>query len=277
MLGDASGFSGGAFGFADRVEKAGLAVIDVAHHRHNGRPWLKILRFFFPGDFLNDIFFKCEHFDDAIECFRKARSRCRVERLIDAGEDAAIEQNLQDFLRAHIEFFRQIADRHAFGNCNFAWLARRRRGRALNMRGASLSRTHSGANRMQLAFAFFEALLDCGTRARRGLALINWLSRLRLGRHFVRRQCRSWTSSGARTTWAAWHWLSGTHRNLLSRAAWSSGARRKSGLWSAGPCTGCGTYGRGRVHTRAGRLRIPIWFGSGFRRRSWMRRRGRAW
>src|SRR6266853_1568314 len=222
MLGDTSGLSGGDFGFADRVEKAGLAVIDVAHHRHDGRSGLEILRLFFSGDFLNDVFFKRKHLHGAIEGFRKARRRRRVERLVDASENAPIEQNLQHFLRADIEFFRQIAHRNAFGDCNFAWLARRRRGCAFDMRGAPLARTHSGADGVQFAFAFFEALLDRGTRPRRGLALIDWLSGLRLGRHFLRGQCGSGSSSRARTPRAAGHRLPGTHRNLLSRAAWSA-------------------------------------------------------
>ena len=43
-----------------------------------------------------------------------------VERLIDAGEDAAIEKYLEKFLGAHVQLFGQIADSDAFGDCYFA-------------------------------------------------------------------------------------------------------------------------------------------------------------
>ena len=38
VLGDAPGLAGGDLGLADRVEQRGLAVVDVAHDRHHGRP-----------------------------------------------------------------------------------------------------------------------------------------------------------------------------------------------------------------------------------------------
>src|SRR5258706_296086 len=228
MLGDSSGLSRGDFSFADGVKQAGLAVIDVAHHGHDGRSRLKILRFFFAGDFLNHVFFKRQHLNDAIKRFRESRCGRRIKRLVNTGEDAAIQQKFQDFLRAHIEVFREVADRHAFRNRNFARFAPRRRGSALNMRGTSLARTDSSAHGMQFSLAFFKALFDCGTRTRRGLTFVNRLPGLRLGRHFVRRLGRSRTSSRARTTRTSGHRLSGAHGNLLSRAAWSARPRRKS-------------------------------------------------
>ena len=51
VLRDSAGFSRGHFGFADRVEQAGFAVIDVAHHGHDGRARHKIFRLLFQGDF----------------------------------------------------------------------------------------------------------------------------------------------------------------------------------------------------------------------------------
>ena len=105
---------------------------------------------------------------------------------------------LQHFLGAHVEFFRQIADRDAFGNRNFARRARRRRGRALDLRSAPLARAHSGANRMQLALAFLEALLHRGPRAGGGLAFVNRLAGLGLWRNLVRRQRRRRPSSRTR-------------------------------------------------------------------------------
>ncbi len=44
MLGDATGFAGHHIGMTKRVEQRGLAVIDVAHHRHHGRTRLGVGR-----------------------------------------------------------------------------------------------------------------------------------------------------------------------------------------------------------------------------------------
>ena len=42
VLGDAAGLAGGDLGLADRVEQAGLAVVDVAHDRDHGRARLQV-------------------------------------------------------------------------------------------------------------------------------------------------------------------------------------------------------------------------------------------
>ena len=44
VLGDSTGFTGGHVGLADHVEQRGLAVVDMAHDRDNGRTRLEILR-----------------------------------------------------------------------------------------------------------------------------------------------------------------------------------------------------------------------------------------
>ncbi len=157
---------------------------------------LKVFRLFFPGNFLNDVFLERQHFNNAVKCFREARGRRRIERLIDAGEDSAIEQNFQNFLGADVEFFRKIADRHPFGDRNFARLARWRRGRALDVGGAPLAGTHPGAHRMQLALAFLKALLHRGAGARGRLAFIDWLAGLRLRGNFVGRKRGRGSPSG---------------------------------------------------------------------------------
>ena len=230
VLRDSSGLSRGDFRFADRVEQAGFAVIDVAHHSHHGRARHKIFRLFFLGDFRTTSSSNVMHVDDAVERFRKARRCRRVERLVDAGEDPAIQQNFQDFLGAHIELFRQIADRHSFGDRNFARLARRRRGSALNLRAAPLlADAHAGADRMQLALAFFKALLHRGARAGGRLAFVNRLAGLSLWRRLVRRQKRSGAAARTGRTRALMHRLAGSSRHRLPRTALSR-ARRKSGL-----------------------------------------------
>ena len=60
VLRDSAGFSRGHFGFANGVEQAGLAVIDVAHHGHHRRARQQIFRLFFLGDFLDDVFLERE-------------------------------------------------------------------------------------------------------------------------------------------------------------------------------------------------------------------------
>src|ERR1019366_1966107 len=157
--------------------------------------------------------------DDAIKCFRKAGGCRRVQRLVNAGEDAAIQQNLQDFLGADVEFFREIADRYPFSDRNFAGLARGRSRRALNMRGTPLARTHSSAHRMQFALAFLEALFHRGACAGGRLAFVDRLAGLGPRRNLVRWQRRCGTSS--RTGWAgpARHWVARAPWNRLARAS----------------------------------------------------------
>ena len=75
----------------------------------------------------------------------------------------------QHIFGAHVELFREVADGDAFGNGDFARRARRAAQRAqcaLARRSPTPGRVR---DRVQLAFAFFEALLQRGTRARGGL------------------------------------------------------------------------------------------------------------
>ena len=110
----------GDFGLANGIEQAGLAVIDVAHHRHHGRPRLQVLLLFFLGDVLHDLFFKRNHGHDAAECLGKAGGRRHIQRLIDRRENSAVEQFLQYVLGAHVELFRQVADGNALGDGDFS-------------------------------------------------------------------------------------------------------------------------------------------------------------
>ena len=50
---------------------------------------------------------------DAVERFGKSGGGRNVERLVDAGENAAIQQRLQQILGAHVELFRQLANLNA--------------------------------------------------------------------------------------------------------------------------------------------------------------------
>ena len=77
--------------------------------------------------FLNQLLFERDHLHDSVERFGEARRRRHVERLVDAGENAAIQQHLQQILGANVQLLRQLANRDSFGNRDFARLALNRR------------------------------------------------------------------------------------------------------------------------------------------------------
>ena len=99
--------------------------------------------------------------------FGKARRRGHVERLVDAGENSAVEQRLQQFLGANVELFREFANRDAFGDRHLPRLALDRRDR-LRLRGAPCAHSGARAHGMKLALAFGESLLDQRPAARAG-------------------------------------------------------------------------------------------------------------
>src|SRR5580692_3284413 len=168
VLRDSARFAGGHFGFADRVEKAGFSVIHVPHHSHHGSARLLIARpDFLDLFFLNDLLFEAYHLHNSVERFGQTRRRRRVQRLIDAGENAAIEKRLQQFLGANVEFFRQLTNRDSFSDRYFTRLALYWRDR-LGLRRPSCARTRTGPHRMEFAFTLRIALLDERTAARRG-------------------------------------------------------------------------------------------------------------
>ena len=181
VLGYASGFAGGDFGFANGVEQAGLAVVDVTHDCNDRRPRQEIFLLLFLGDFLDDFLFEGNDSHNTAESFGQAGCRAHVQSLIDRGKNSAVEQFLQDVLGAHVQLFREVADGNAFGDGDVARRTRRLRDR-LDARGPALGDAGACANRVQLAFALFESLLQRGTSASRGLAFVNWLAGLRLWR-----------------------------------------------------------------------------------------------
>ena len=237
----------------------------MAHHGHHGRARLEVFGLFFQGDFADDVFLERDDVDDSVERFRETRGGRRIERLVDARKDPAIQQNFQNVLGAHIEFFRQIADRNSFGNRNLARLAWRRRGSALNLRAAALlADAHACADRMQLALAFFKALLHRGARPGGRFAFVNRLAGLGLWRSLVRRQECSSASAGTRRARSLMQWLACSSRHRLPRTA-LSWARRKSRGLANRPRAGSRPWRSRWIHSRTRRQWIPIWFG---RRRS---------
>ena len=241
VLRDSAGFAGGHFGFADRVEQAGLAVVDVAHHGDDRRARLLIAGpRFLDLFFLNDLFFEGDYLHDSVERFGETRRGRHVERLIDAGENAAVEQSLQQFLRANVELFGQLANRDSFGDRDFARLALHRRDR-LGLRRPSSACTRAGAHRMEFALTFGISLFDERTAARRG----RFARVKRLAGFSLRNSC----SAGRAGTLAA-------DRSLIGPAASFAGAagtlrisswRSASGTqWHTGT-RAAGTFGQARL------------------------------
>ena len=71
VLRDSARFAGRHFGFADGVEQAGLAVVDVAHHGDHRRARQQIAgALFLDFFFLNDLLFERHHLHDSVERLR---------------------------------------------------------------------------------------------------------------------------------------------------------------------------------------------------------------
>src|SRR5260370_19240082 len=117
-----------------------------------------------------------------------------------AGEDAAVEQVVQEVLRAPIQFFGKFANRDAFGDCHFSRRTRLRR--RDNRGGGTAARSRTLPRRMEFALTFLLALIQNGTLALGRLARVKRLSRLRLRRQFLwkrRQHSRTPARPSART------------------------------------------------------------------------------
>ena len=142
VLRDSAGFSRGDFGFANGVEQAGLAVIDVAHHGHHRQRAAADFRCALPRSFLPGR--RCS--SNVTTCTMPLKASAR---LVAVGTSSAwlmlakmprSSKVFSNFLGANIQLFRQIANRDAFGDRYCAWLALDRRDR-LDVRGAACSPT----------------------------------------------------------------------------------------------------------------------------------------
>ena len=214
VLGDASGFAASHVGGADRVQQAGLPVVHMPHHsdywraRYGVSGGVFLLLFF-----LNQLLFKADRAHYAVKRFRQRGGRGHVQRLVDAGEDAAVEQGFQQILGANVQLFGQLANRDSFGNRNVARLAlNRRRGRLGHRRPA---RTSAGTrpNGMELALSFGESLFDERASASRG-------GRLARVQRFSGFCFRAWCARRARALRADW--------SLLTRPRWHSRTSTRS-------------------------------------------------
>src|SRR5208282_5923501 len=205
VLRDAARFTTGNVRFADGVEQTGFAVVHVAHDRNDGRTRPEVFLGLFLGDFQHHLFFEGDDADHTIEGLREVRGGLHIKSLVDAGEDAAIEQGLQQIFRANVELFREFADGDAFGQGNFA--------RRAGFRGSNCGRGNTSAARtlalpgwMEFALALHLPLVHHGTLALRGLARIERFAGFRLDRHLFwkwrqHRRAAGSAWAGARTCW----------------------------------------------------------------------------
>ena len=109
VLGDAAPLAGRDLGGADRIEQAGLAVVDVAHHGHDRRARLEQavvvlleqdllgrLRRRAPRRSVSACSGSARLGDLVAELTGHEARRVAVDDLVDAGEDAALDQLADD-------------------------------------------------------------------------------------------------------------------------------------------------------------------------------------
>ena len=113
VLRDSAELALGDLGGSDGVEQRRLAVVDVAHDGHHGRPRTALgrIRLFL----LEDLPFERPDLDVEMEPVRDEPGRRRVEHLVDRGHDAELEQRLDDLDRLPPHGGCQLAHRHRLG------------------------------------------------------------------------------------------------------------------------------------------------------------------
>ena len=130
VLRDASRLPRRDVGLADGVEQRSLAVIDVPHDGHNRGPLFQVLRAVRLFDFVNHFLFVTDDGGLSAESARHLGGRLRVEGLVNRGEDAFVEQLLDNVPGARLKLLGKfldadaLADRDAPGDRHF----NRRRG-----------------------------------------------------------------------------------------------------------------------------------------------------
>ena len=119
---------------ADGIEQRSLTVIDVAHDGDHGRTAEQIGRFFGDLDILHRLFFVSNRRSGSAEFARDIGGELGVESLVDGGEDAAVDQLLDDEVGLHVELLGKLLDGDAFGDGDVAIDGRRRGGFAARLR-----------------------------------------------------------------------------------------------------------------------------------------------
>jgi hypothetical protein len=114
VLRDAARFARRHIRRADAVEQRGLAVIDVSHDRDDGSArHFHVVRARL--DQLFELFFNLHLFERherhfVAETLSEVNRHFVVERLVDRGEDAALQQQRHDVFRLDAELFGKLFD-----------------------------------------------------------------------------------------------------------------------------------------------------------------------
>jgi hypothetical protein len=122
MLCDAAGLAFRHVRAADRVEKRGFAVVDVAHDRNDGRPRLERRLGLFDLVLDLELGFRVER--DVLDLMIElGRDQCRgvgVEHLVDGGHHAHLHELLDDIARLDAHVAREVADADYFRDADYA-------------------------------------------------------------------------------------------------------------------------------------------------------------
>ena len=125
----------GHVGFADGVEQRGLAVVHVAHDGDHRGALLQVLGVLGLFDGLHGFHFVADGGRGGAEFARHFGGQLGIQRLVDGGEDAAVQQLLDHQVGLHVQLFGKLLHGDAFRNGDFA-IDGRRTGFHLAARGA---------------------------------------------------------------------------------------------------------------------------------------------
>src|ERR1019366_8444810 len=114
VLGNAAGFTARHVGFADGVQQRSLAVVHVAHDGDHGRPFFEILGIFGLFHRLHGLLFVSDGGGGGAEFAGHLGGQLGIQRLVDGGEDAAVQQLLDDQVGLDVELFGKLFYGDAF-------------------------------------------------------------------------------------------------------------------------------------------------------------------
>ena len=95
-------------------------MVNVAHHRDDGRARHQVFGFVRLLDFVQDFFFVAHDLGLGAERTRDFGGDLAVERLVDGGEKSPVEQALDDVLGARVKLLREFLDRDPFADGDLA-------------------------------------------------------------------------------------------------------------------------------------------------------------
>jgi hypothetical protein len=262
VLRDAAGFPFGHARLANRVEQAGLAVIDVAHHGDDRRARHDVLGPRLAG-VDEQLLLETAHLHVGAELARDHRRGLGVERGVDRHHQPLHQQLREHVLDTDVELVREVLDRHPFGERDRARDGRRRgrhcrRGRARYVL-AALLRPGRALRRTRRLLVRWTRARHAGPRRNarplRGPGLLR-ANRLRRQRtRSAHRRRRAWRRIRRTLSWP-----------LRPSARTASRRCRR-------PDDGAGLAGRGPSRTGGRRHRRPLDFRCGPRHHDARRRR----